>query len=315
MPNASGNPQRRAAFAAAAARVGGVGRSAFARDPDGGVVIGGNRLSKFYLRFHIALLILWSFCVGALMTKLLFVIGVDSMAIRYAASLLVSYGAFFVGVRLWLAYVGAVPFWGGRRSDVRNGSASNSGSDLLDWGGGPSRGSGLPSLRGGGGDFGGAGATSSFAEGPTPGVAMSPPRMSAMSFASSDGGSSTGGSSSGGGFGLDLDLGDDGWLVVLLLILVAAVLASLFGAVLYLVWTGPAMLAEVAFQGMLAAGLVKSTRNWRDACWETRLLKSTWIPFTLILVLAIAMAMVAAHLFPDAHTLGDMLRALRGRLG
>jgi hypothetical protein len=316
----------------------------FAREHDGDVVIGSARLTKFYLRFHIALLILWSFCVGALTTKLLLMLGIHSMAVRYAFSLVVSYFAFFVGVRLWLAYVGADPLWGGRRSSLRGNGSSGSSVDLFNWGGGSPAGAGNGSIRGGGGDFSGGGASSSFAgEARAPELAIGSPRLSPMPFvggdaglvsaspsSSSDGalsaaaggggwgkGNSGSSSSSGGssGIGFDLDLGDDGWLVIVLLILVAAVLASVFGVVLYLVWSGPALLADVAFQAMLAGGLIKSTRNWRDACWETRLLRATWIPFAIVVALAVAMAMVGAHLFPDARTLGDMLRALGGRLG
>lgn len=343
MPRTSANPVRRAAFAAAAAQVRGAAGSMFAREHDGDVVIGSTRLTKFYLRFHIALLILWSFCVGALTTKLLLLLGIDSMAVRYAFSLLVSYLAFFVGVRLWLGYVGADPLWGGRRSALRDNGSSGSSVDPFNWSGGSSGGSGGGSIRGAGGDFSGGGASSSFAgEARSTELAIGSPRLSPMPFAGGDSGlagnplspsgdgaltASAGGgdwvkgsgsrSSSGGssGIGLDLDLGDDGWLVVVLLILVAAVLASVFGVVLYLVWSGPALLADVAFQAMLAGGLIKSTRNWRDACWETRLLRATWIPFAIVLALAVAMAMVGTHLFPDAHTLGDMLRALGGRLG
>jgi hypothetical protein len=312
----------------------------FVRERNGDVVIGASRLTKFYLRFHIALLILWSFCVGALTTKLLLLLGIHSMAVRYGLSLIVSYIAFFVGVRLWLAYVGAVPLWGGRRSTLREDGSTGYSVDPFDWGRGSPGGSGGGSIRGGGGDFGGGGATSSFAgEAQAPRLAIGAPRLSPMPLADGDSGvvgnsmaapvegatsassgggwgqGGSGGKSGGGSLGLDLDLGDDGWLVILLLILVAAVLASVFGVVLYLVWSGPALLADVAFQAMLAGGLIRTTRNWRDACWETRLLRATWIPFAIVTVLAIAMAIVGAHLFPEAHTLGDMLRALGGRLG
>jgi hypothetical protein len=307
----SANPARRAAFAAAATQVRGIAGATFVRERNGDVVIGSSRLTKLYLRFHIALLILWSFCVGALMTKLLLLLGVHSMAWRYALSLLVSYIAFFVGVRLWLAYVGAAPLWGGRRSALRDEGSNSTSLDPFNWSGGSSGGSGGTSIRGGGGDFGGGGASSSFAgEARAPELAIGSPRLSPMPLAGSNGSHS--GST---GIGLDLDLGDDGWLVILLLILVAAVLASVFGVVLYLVWSGPALLADVAFQAMLAGGLIRSTRNWRDASWETRLLRATWLPFAIVTALAVAMAMVGAHLFPDVHTLGDLLRALGGRLG
>ena len=116
--------------------------------------------------------------------------------------------------------------------------------------------------------------------------------------------------------GLGVALGDgDGWLVILLLILVAALLSSAFGAVIYLVYSAPTILAEVAFQAMLAGGMVKSSQRWRDASWETSLFKSTWIAFVLIFVLAVGTAVLAARLFPTAHTLPDVIRTAVGTLG
>src|SRR6185503_5323952 len=113
--------------------------------------------------------ILWSFCVGLLVSKALLLAGVEAMLIRYPLSLLTSYGAFFVGVRLWLAYVGAAPFGNGRGSSLTDRGSGNSGIDLANWGGSGS-GSGL---RGGGGDFSGGGASASFGE-----VSDAAPRVS-----------------------------------------------------------------------------------------------------------------------------------------
>ena len=79
-------------------------------------------LARFYLRFHISLLLLWTFSAGLLVTKAMLWAGVHSMLWRYPVTLLVSYGAFFLGVRIWLAYVGADPFGSGR----------NRGSSLVD---------------------------------------------------------------------------------------------------------------------------------------------------------------------------------------
>src|SRR5207248_2657268 len=164
--------------------------------------------------------ILWSVCCGLLVNKALLLAGVDWMLVRYPIDLLAAYGSFFVGVRLWLAYVGAAPLWSVRKAAARDGN----GIDLGDWSGTGSVSSGprVPALSGRGGDFGGGGASSSFG-------------------------------SSGTGGGIDLDLGDgDGWLVIVLLALAAALLCSVFGAVLYVVYSAPSMLADVAFSAMLA---------------------------------------------------------------
>lgn len=63
--------------------------------------------SRFWLRFHTSILLLWTFCAGLLTTKGLFALGMQSMFWRYTIAIVVAYGAFLLGVRLWLHYVGA----------------------------------------------------------------------------------------------------------------------------------------------------------------------------------------------------------------
>ena len=138
--------------------------------PDGasnrgnGPAIARRLLARFYLRFHISLLLLWSFSAGLLVTKAMLWAGVHSMLWRYPVTLLVSYGAFFLGVRVWLAYVGVEPFGSGGRnsSSLVDNVGNGSGFNLGTWRGAGGSGTGI---RGGGGDFGGGGASASFAGG------------------------------------------------------------------------------------------------------------------------------------------------------
>lgn len=303
MAETGGEPARRANPPEAAA------------DP-GAAKIAGRLLARFYLRFHISLLLLWTFSAGLLVTKAMLWAGVHSMLWRYPVTLLVSYGAFFLGVRIWLAYVGVDPFESGRRSgsSLVDNTGNGSGFNLGSWRGNASG----TAMRGGGGDFGGGGASGSFAAdsdsiaGAASDAGAGPARAASW-FPWGGGGNASG---KGGGGGIDLDLGDgDGWLVVVLLLLVAALLSSVFGAVIYLVYSAPTVLADVAFQAMLAGGLVKSSQRWRDASWEMSLLKSTWIPFVIVFVLALITAALAVKLFPAAHTLPEVIRAARGALG
>ena len=282
------------------------------------VVVGTNPLSRLYLRFHVSLLILWSFGCGLLVNKALLLAGVDWMLLRYPISLAAGYAAFFIGVRLWLAYVGAAPLWGGgnraARARAGDGDGGTGAADLVD--AIDAAGSRIgPALKGGGGDFAGAGASASFGDaspGASPGSSLSMPRLPSLG---SRGSLSNGPRGSGGGFAA-LDLGDgDGWLVIVLLALAAALLCSVFGAVLYVVYAAPSMLADVAFSAMLAGGLVKSSRRWRDACWKTELLRATWVPFTIVLVLAMATAGLALHLFPDARTFSELIQTAIAHLG
>jgi len=311
--------------------------SAAANEPDeqasdpSAVIVGGHPLSRFYLRFHVSLILLFSFSAGVLASKAMLLAGMYPMLWRFPLALVVSYAAFFAGVRVWLAYVGANPFSSPRSGIGDNGSGGSF--DIGSWGGSGS--SSSPSLKGGGGDFSGGGASGSFGDaapsanlesGSNIGALARMPAQSGGWFSSASnsgarsGGwfsSGSGGGSGSGGKGLDIDLGGDGdgWMVALLLVLVAALLTSVFGAVIYLLHAAPVMLADVAFQAMLAGGLVKSSKRWRDASWERSLLHSTWIPFALVFLLALGTAYLAGRLFPGAHTLHEVIQAAWGTLG
>ena len=275
------------------------------------VIVGTHALSRIYLRFHVSLLILWSFCCGLLVNKALLLAGVDWMVVRYPLALLAGYAAFFVGVRLWLAYVGAAPLGHETKPAARAGRRdADGGVDLTDVGDAVDLGRRASStaLKGGGGDFAGGGASASF--GSASESSLAAPRLAA--------GGARGGlfssRSVGGGFALDLGDGD-GWLVIVLLALAAALLCSVFGAVLYIVYSAPSMLADVAFSAMLAGGLVKSSRRWRNSCWKTELFRATWVPFTIVFVLALLTAGLALHLFPAARTFSELVHAAVAHLG
>ena len=277
------------------------------------IMIAGHPLSRFYMRFHVGLILLFSFSAGVLANKALLVVGVHPMLWRYPVAMLVSYGAFFAAIRVWLAYVGAEPFKADLSGFTGGGSGGNGGTfSFGSWGGGARS---LPPIRGGGGDFSGGGASGSFADAGGSGlneIAGGSPKGGGSGF--SFGSHGSGGGSKGGG--LDLDLGDgDGWLIVLLLALAAALRFSVFGVVVYVLHAAPTMLSDVAFQAMLAGGLVKSSQKWRDSSWEMSLLHATWIPFAVIFALAVATAALAGHLFPGVNTLHEVLQIAWSRVG
>ena len=119
--------------------------------------------SRFALRFHTSILLLWCFCAGLLTTKGLFALGMQSMFFRYTIAIVVAYGAFLLGVRLWLAYVGA----GAARNTSRARGTDRADGSLdipdLSFPGGGSSGGGSPgTFSGGGGSSGGGGASGSF---------------------------------------------------------------------------------------------------------------------------------------------------------
>jgi hypothetical protein len=256
---------------------------------------------RFLVRFHVALILAVSFAAGLLATRLFLQLGLETMHWRWPLALLAAYGAFLLALRLWLSYVGLgryleretsldiditdLEFSGGGGS---SGSGS-AGSGLFDW-------AGEAIGKAGGGRFGGAGASGDFS-----------------SLVGSDAGASSGG---GSGLGLpefDLpDLGDDGVVPLVILGLILALLLAVFGVGVYLIWQAPLLLAEVAFEAAMAAGLVRSVRKVGDPGWVGGALSASWKPFALILVLSISAAVLAEKFAPEARTLPQAVHQLLG---
>jgi hypothetical protein len=269
--------------------------------------IGGALKRRFFLRFHVSLILLFTFCAGLVTTRVLLWLGIDTMWARYLLAMLVAYGAFLVGVRLWLAYVGAsaLPDAGlpgtsanASRKDACKGSG---GLDLpFDFGGGGGGGAGgralnLPFRGGGGADFAGGGASDSFVS------------ADAGADLLRSGGDSAGASGSGSGSGFSLDLGDADGIVVLLLALL--VLLAVVGSAAWIIWIGPEILVEAAFEAMLAGGLVKSLHGSGIGGWMGRVLWKTLLPFTLVAASAVAFAAIGQSAYPDARTFREVVRA------
>ncbi len=266
--------------------------------------IGGALKRRFFLRFHVSLILVFTFCAGLVTTRVLLWLGVETMWLRYLASMLVAYAAFLVGVRLWLAYVGAAdmpdavrPVGASVDRDRKARRGDGGGFDLpLDLGGGGGGGAGpvrLPFRGGGGGDFAGAGASDSFVSGE--GVGDLLPSV----------GGSGGGSGSGSGF--SFDLGDADGLVVLLLALL--VLLAVLGSAFWIIWIGPEILVEAAFEAMLAGGLIKTLRAGGAGGWIGRVLWKTLLPFILVTGAAVAFAAIGQSAYPHARTFREVLRA------
>jgi hypothetical protein len=135
----------------------------------------------------------------------------------------------------------------------------------------------LASVRFGGGDSGGAGASDSWGE-------------------------STSGSSWIPSVDLDVDLGDDGWLVLVLLVVLVLVIALSGG---YLIWIAPQILPEAAFQAVLASTLARVSKQPHHD-WMPGVLRATAIPFVLILLLSAALGWAAHRHCPQATRLADV---------
>jgi hypothetical protein len=206
--------------------------------------------NRFFLRFHMAIILALTFLAGLAVTKLLLVEGNTNLAVRYGVAVLASYAAFLALLQLWLWYVERDE--PADALDVADGMV-----DMATSAPSPSDGAAVH-LQGGGGDD--------------------------LSDLVPD---------------LDEDFG------FALLALVALVALGCLGG--YLVYAAPTILAEAAFEGLLASSLIPATRRGEATGWVRGALRATAMPFALILMVAVGFGWVAGRACPEARRMVDVV--------
>ena len=250
---------------------------------------------RFFVRLHMTVLLLGVCTSGLIVSKILFEIGLRSMLLRYLIAVCVSYLIFFALMRVWLWYIGAWSKEDPPIPDLDVVDAIDLGQMSLDAIGGGIQGSPDHALDGIGGDFGGGGASDVWG---TADAVSEPVRSSVASVGR--------GGSWGKSIGLDIDLGDEG--IAIVLIVLGLLLLVIFGAGAYLVYAAPEILAEAAFEALLAAGLINASRKITRKGWIGSVLRATWIPFLLVVLMTGIFGWVAETYFPDATRLADIFR-------
>ncbi|MBI5632560.1 MAG: hypothetical protein HZA15_03680 [Nitrospirae bacterium] len=256
---------------------------------------------RFFLRFHMSLILIGTALSGLLVSWALLHLRVGSMLIRYPIAVICSYLAFFGFIKLWLLYMTSS---GSSRKNadsfIENTDVVNIIPDVIPGGGGLFPDS-LP-FGGGGGQFQGGGASAFFEQG-TASVEKALP--DAVPSAAESSGSNVAGAAGEAASGI-FDVEDAG----IVLIILALLLVVVFGAALYLVYAAPAILAEAAFDFLLATSLVKSMKRMDNPDWIGSVLGATAIPFTIVLVMAVAAAGIAHYAVPGATKMSAVIRIL-----
>lgn len=199
-------------------------------------------------------------------------LGAASMTVRYALAAVAGYLMFIALVRAWIAWQrGSWP-------DI------DIGSDFLDID--------LPVPRSAppadahlfaGGRSGGGGAAADLA-----GVRDGPPPARAGSKVASS---------------LDLD---ELWPVLLAL---ACALGGLL-TVVYVVWTAPLLLAEVALDGAVFGAVYRRLRARDASHWAATTVRRTWMPAAILVLFAAGCGFAFEQIAPDAQSIGGVVRAL-----
>lgn len=245
---------------------------------------------RFFLRFHMSLILTATALSGLLATKVLLLLNVREMLIRYPLAVVFSYLVFFVLIKIWLWYISF-------SSNERKGSIVEKTMEavgdfpvdlsvnLPSSGGGP--------FSFGGGSSGGGGASAGFDTG---GSSILDSSSEIVSSAGKGVGNAVGDAASG-------IFDDEGGLV---LVVLGLLIAAIFGASLYLIYSAPAVLSEAAFEALMATTLLKATRRIDEPDWMGSVLRATIVPFIIIFLLSLLLAGTIESYWPDAAKLADV---------
>jgi hypothetical protein len=237
------------------------------------------------LRIHMSAILLATASSGLLFSKLFLAFSVEYFIIRYPLAVIFSYLIFFICIKLWLLYV----------SPKRRNQTSNA-SDWLDLptpSSGGTSGDHIPTFHGGGGSFDGGGASASIELDSL--VAVETPISSI----------SEGASSAADGVG-DL-LGEVAGPAIAIGVLVV-LLVTILGNAIFVFSDAPMILSEAAFEGLLAASLMKKASIIDDENWIGSIFKTTWKPFASICAVSFLAAVALQYYFPEATRLSDIFR-------
>jgi len=253
------------------------------------------------LRFHMSLILTATVCSGFLATWILLALHLENVLLRYPLAVVFAYLVFFVSIKLWLKYVADTP-----TTQKTHDNFPDLG-DVL-----PDMPISFPSdghlqFHGGGGGFDGGGASDSFGQA---GTAFSDSSSDILSGAVDTGGGR--GDAVGDVVGgVAEGLGDEGGLAAIVVFAVlAAIMAVVVGAGVYLVYEAPFILSEAAFEFILAAGLVRGTKRIDSADWIGSVFKTTSIPFIITLALATLAGYLMHQYFPEVTRISGLLARL-----
>ncbi len=249
---------------------------------------------------------------GLLTTRCLLAAGVESIIIRYPLAVLFSYLVFFCLIKLWLKYLAVTNVQQVREKKSSLGEKLGDCLDIPSGGGGGSFSGSGGHFTGGGGQFSGGGASGGFddmgtiiTEGPGNAIAEMPGNA-----AFEHGGNALGdavGDVAGEAVEGLLD-GEGGLVAMVVLTILGAVVAVVLGASVYMIYEAPFILSEAAFEVVLAASLVRSSRAMNDPDWIGSVFRTTRVPFGISLLVAWIGALVIQGYYPEVTRISELVR-------
>lgn len=252
-------------------------------------------LQSSFPRLQISFIILLTALAGFLTSFFLLQAEIYSMAFRYPFAIMVAYCVFLILLRIWL--------W------LQKDNKSDFSIDLPDIDLGDIALPSLPSSTsvsvdadvelGDGGDFGGGGAGGSWSSGG--GNVSTPASVGFADTSSVGGGSSSGGGGSSILDGLDFDIDDGVWIILIII-----ALAAVFIAAIYVVYIAPVLLAEIFVDGVLATGLYARVKKVDQQHWLKTAVKKTLLPAFIIAVCFSIAGYGMQQIAPEARSIGEV---------
>ena len=239
-------------------------------------------LRNSYPRLHASLILLLTGLTGFLASFVLLQLGMVSMWLRYPIAILVAYCTFLLLLRVWL--------WLSRPSDWEEVVVDvvDTTLEVTD-----STGS-VDSGFGGAGDFGGGGAGGEWVQGNL--SVTSTETVSTFTATPSSGST---------GWSFDFDL-EDGWIIVVAIVaLIGAAIATF-----YVVYIAPALLAEILLDGVLLAGLYKRVKTIEHRHWLRGALRRTVLPAILVAVFFSVAGFAMQAVSPGVRSVGEFWRSI-----
>ncbi|HEX5718205.1 MAG TPA: hypothetical protein VF179_18735 [Thermoanaerobaculia bacterium] len=110
--------------------------------------------------------------------------------------------------------------------------------------------------------------------------------------------------------GPSLDVGvpdlDEG----IFLVVIAAVAAVVLGAVIYVIYLAPLLLAEVLVDGVLLVGFYKRLKRPQPEHWALCAVRRTWIPAIIVAVTFFFAGLLFQSLAPEARSIGGVWQSV-----
>jgi len=129
-----------------------------------------------------------------------------------------------------------------------------------------------------------------------------------------DAGTNFGGLGSSGDGNVDHPLGVLDLEEVMFVVLAVAAISAGILVCLYVVWTGPAFLAEVLVDGLVMSGIYRRMKVPDQSYWMSGALRRTWIPAVLVAVSFAVAGLAMQMIAPNAHSIGQVVKHVAGKV-